>query len=151
MAAEQTLVLVKPDGVQRSLIGEVIGRFERRGLQLVALKLLRMNRALAEQHYAEHVAKPFFDGLVRFITAAPVVAMVWEGPDAVSLVRATMGATDPRNAAPGTIRGDHALSIGANVVHGSDSPGRAAEEIALFFQPAELVSWDPALAGWLTG
>lgn len=151
MATEQTLVLVKPDGVQRALIGDVIGRLERRGLQLVGLRLLRMDRALAERHYAEHVGKPFFDGLVRFITAAPVVAMVWAGPDAVSLVRATMGATDPRNAAPGTIRGDHAVSIGANVVHGSDSPARAVEEIALFFQPAELVSWEPALAAWLTG
>lgn len=151
MATEQTLVLVKPDGVQRSLIGEVIGRLERRGLQVVGLKLLRMDPALAERHYAEHAGKPFFEGLVRFITAAPVVAMVWEGPDAVALVRATMGATDPRSAAPGTIRGDHALSIGANVVHGSDSPGRAVEEIALFFQPAELVSWTPALGEWLIG
>lgn len=151
MAAEQTLVLVKPDGVQRALVGEVIGRLERRGLQLVALKLLRMDRALAERHYAEHAGKPFFEGLVRFITAAPVVAMVWEGPGAVSLVRATMGATNPRDAAPGTIRGDHAVAIGANVVHGSDSPGRAAEEIALFFEPAEIVGWEPALAGWLTG
>ena len=149
--AERTLVLVKPDGVQRGLVGEVIGRFERRGLQLVGLKLLQMDRALAERHYAEHVAKPFFDGLVRFITAAPVVAMVWQGPDAVSLVRGSMGATDPRNAAPGTIRGDHAMSIGANVVHGSDSPTRAEAEIALFFQPAEVVSWAPALEDWLTG
>ena len=144
-------MLVKPDGVQRGLIAEVIGRFERRGLQLVALKLLQMDRALAERHYTEHLGKAFFDGLVRFITAAPVVAMVWEGEDAVALVRATMGASDPRNAAPGTIRGDLALSIGANVVHGSDSPARAVEEIRLFFQPADIVSWNAELAGWVAG
>jgi nucleoside-diphosphate kinase len=151
MATERTLVLVKPDGVQRGLIADVIGRFERRGLQLVALKLLHMDRALAERHYAEHVSKPFFEGLVRFITAAPVVAMVWEGDGAVALVRATMGATDPRSAAPGTIRGDLALSIGANVVHGSDSPARAIEEVGLFFQQSEIVSWKAALADWLAG
>ncbi|MBV8084463.1 MAG: nucleoside-diphosphate kinase [Chloroflexi bacterium] len=147
---ERTLVLVKPDGVQRGLAGEVIGRFERRGLHLVGLKLLRMDRALAERHYAEHAGKAFFESLVTFITAAPVVAMVWEGPSAVSLVRTMMGATDPANAAPGTIRGDAAVSIGANVVHGSDGAERAQQEIALFFQPDELVEWESAQEPWLS-
>ena len=151
MSDERTLVLVKPDGVQRGLVGEVIGRFERRGLHLVAMRMLLMDRSLAERHYAEHVGKPFFDGLVRFITASPVVAMVWEGPGAVALVRSVMGATDPKNSPPGTIRGDLAMSIGTNVVHGSDSPGRAAEEIALFFEPDALVSWTSALQEWVTG
>ena len=151
MSVERTLVLVKPDGVQRGLVGEVIRRIERRGLQLIGLKLMQIDADLARRHYAEHVGKPFFEALVRFITSAPVAAMVWEGPNAVALVRATMGATDPKNSAPGTIRGDLAVSIGANVVHGSDSPARGAEEVALFFAPAELVSWAPALAGWLRG
>ena len=149
MSTERTLVLVKPDGVQRGLVAEVIGRFERRGLHLVAMRMLLMDRALAERHYAEHVDKPFFDGLVRFITSAPVVAMVWEGPGAVALVRSVMGATDPKNSAPGTIRGDLAMSIGANVVHGSDSPARAVEEIALFFDADSLVEWTSAVQDWV--
>lgn len=149
MSTERTLVLVKPDGVQRGLVAEVIGRFERRGLHLVALRLLLMDRALAERHYAEHVGKPFFEGLVGFITSAPVVAMVWEGPGAVALVRSVMGATDPKNSAPGTIRGDLAESIGANVVHGSDSPARAVEEIALFFEPDSVVEWTSAVQDWV--
>ena len=149
MSTERTLVLVKPDGVQRGLVAEVIGRFERRGLHLVAMRMLLMDRALAERHYAEHVGKAFFEGLVGFITSAPVVAMVWEGPGAVALVRSVMGATDPKNSAPGTIRGDLALSIGANVVHGSDSPARAAEEIALFFEPESLVEWTSAVQDWV--
>lgn len=149
MSSERTLVLVKPDGVQRGLVAEVIGRFERRGLHLVAMRMLLMDRALAERHYGEHVTKPFFDGLVRFITSAPVVAMVWEGPGAVGLVRSVMGATDPKNSAPGTIRGDLAVSIGANVVHGSDSPERAVEEIALFFDSDALVEWTSALQDWV--
>jgi len=150
MAIERTLVLVKPDGVQRALVGEVVGRFEQRGLHLVGLKLLRMNRELAERHYAEHAGKAFFESLVTFITAAPVVAMVWEGPSAVALVRTMMGATDPANAAPGTIRGETAVSIGANVVHGSDGAERAEQEIALFFQPGELVDWESAQERWLS-
>ncbi|MBV9101489.1 MAG: nucleoside-diphosphate kinase [Candidatus Dormibacteraeota bacterium] len=149
MADERTLVLVKPDGVQRALVGDVISRLERRGLHLVGLKLLLIDRALAERHYAEHREKPFFGDLVGFITSSPVVAMVWEGPGAVAMVRSMMGATDPANAAPGTIRGDHAVSIGANVVHGSDSVSRAAEEVALFFEPGELVEWTSAQAAWL--
>ncbi|MFN2581185.1 MAG: nucleoside-diphosphate kinase [Candidatus Dormibacteria bacterium] len=149
MAAERTLVLVKPDGVQRGLIGDVITRFERRGLHLVALKLLRIDRTLAERHYGEHATKPFFESLVGFITSAPVVAMVWEGAGAVALVRAMMGATNPADAAPGTIRGDHAVTIGANVVHGSDSVTRAAEEVALFFSEDELISWEADAARWV--
>src|SRR5438874_8201771 len=141
MALERTLVLVKPDGVQRGLAGEVVSRLEQRGLHLIGLKLMRMGRSLAERHYAEHREKPFFGELVEFITSAPVVAMVWEGVGAVSVVRTMMGSTDPAAAAPGTIRGDRALSIGQNVVHGSDSVGRAAEEVSLFFTPAELVEW----------
>jgi len=151
VSVERTLVLVKPDGVQRRLVGEVIGRFERRGLHLVALKLLRIERGLAERHYAEHVGKPFFEGLVSFITSAPVVAMVWEGADAVAQVRAMMGATNPSNAVPGSIRGDLAVSIGNNVVHGSDSPARGAEEVALFFDDAELVEWSGADTAWVNG
>lgn len=149
MTRERTLVLVKPDGVQRGLVGEVISRLERRGLRLCGLKLLHLDRGLAERHYAEHRDKPFFAALVEFITAAPVVAMVWEGPRAVALVRATMGATDPAAAAPGTIRGDFGVSIGRNVVHGSDSPERGDAEIRLFFTDEELVSWQPALAPWV--
>jgi nucleoside-diphosphate kinase len=149
VAAERTLVLIKPDGVQRSLVGQVIDRFERRGLHLVGLKLMRVDRALARRHYAEHEGKPFFESLVTFITAAPVVAMVWEGPGALAVVRTMMGATNPAAAAPGTIRGDLAVSIGANVVHGSDGPQRAEEEIALFFSGEELVSWESATAAWL--
>jgi nucleoside-diphosphate kinase len=151
VSVERTLVLVKPDGVQRRLVGEVIARIERRGLHLVGLKLLRIDRELAERHYAEHRGKPFFDGLVAFITSAPVVAMVWEGADAVAQVRAMMGATNPSAAAPGSIRGDLAVNIGNNVVHGSDSPGRGAEEVALFFDADELIAWDAVDATWVDG
>ena len=151
MSVERTLVLVKPDGVQRRLVGEVVARFERRGLHLVALRMLRMDRDLAERHYAEHRGKPFFDELVEFITSAPVVAMVWEGDDAVAQVRSMMGATNPSAAAPGSVRGDLAVSIGNNVVHGSDSPGRGEEEVALFFQPADLIEWSATDAAWVNG
>ncbi|MFZ0129758.1 MAG: nucleoside-diphosphate kinase [Candidatus Dormiibacterota bacterium] len=148
---ERTLVLVKPDGVQRRLIGALITRFEQRGLHLVALRMLRMDRYLAERHYAEHRGKPFFAGLVEFITSAPVVAMVWEGEDAVTQVRSMMGATNPSAAAPGSIRGDLAVSIGNNVVHGSDSPERGAEEVALFFEPADLLEWNATDTAWVHG
>jgi nucleoside-diphosphate kinase len=151
VSVERTLVLVKPDGVQRHLVGELISRFERRGLHLIALRLLRMDRALAERHYAEHVGKPFFAGLVDFITSAPVVAMVWEGDDAVAQVRSMMGATNPSAAAPGSIRGDLAVTIGNNVVHGSDSPGRGAEEVSLFFRPDELIEWSAVDSTWVNG
>jgi nucleoside-diphosphate kinase len=151
VAEERTLVLVKPDGVQRGLVGSVISRFEARGLHLVGLKLLHIDSALAGRHYAEHREKPFFNSLAAFITAGPVVAMVWEGPGVVALVRTMMGATDPSAASPGTVRGDHALTIGANVVHGSDSVQRAAEEIELFFGAAELLDWRSDMERWLRG
>lgn len=150
MNEERTLVLVKPDGVQRRLVGDVLSRFEARGLHLVGLKLMQLTREQAEQHYGEHSEKPFFPGLVSFITSAPVVAMVWEGPQAVAMVRGMMGTTNPLDSAPGTIRGDLAVTIGMNMVHGSDSPARAEVEIALFFSDHELVAWNEALRSWIT-
>jgi nucleoside-diphosphate kinase len=149
VTGERTLVLIKPDGVQRGLAGEIIGRLERRGLQLVGLKLLRISEELAAQHYAEHRSKPFFAALVGFITSSPVVAMVWEGPGAVAAVRSMMGATDPAKAAPGTMRGDLAMSIGMNIVHGSDSVERGTQEVALFFSETELLSWERTLDRWI--
>lgn len=138
---EKTLVLVKPDGVQRGLIGEVISRLERRGLRLVAAKFLQVSQPLAEAHYAIHQGKPFYDGLIRYITSAPVMAMVWEGPNAVAAVRQTMGATRPTEAAPGTLRHDFALEIGRNLTHASDSPENGEAEVALWFKNEELVTW----------
>lgn len=149
MALERTLVLVKPDGVQRGLIGEIIGRLERRGLHLVALKLMRVSPDLAARHYAEHRGKPFYDGLIAFITSSPVAAMVWEGPGAVTMVRTMMGATNPANAAPGTIRGDLAVDFGMNTVHGSDSVERAQQEVDLFFTASEVLDWEPAIGRWV--
>jgi nucleoside-diphosphate kinase len=145
---ERTLVLVKPDGVQRGLIGPIICRLENRGLKLIGLKFLQMTRELAERHYAVHAGKPFYDGLVDYIVSAPVVAMVWEGKRAVSAVRSTMGSTNPVEAEPGTIRGDFALEIGRNLVHGSDSVENAALEVALFFEPRELVEWGRDTDRW---
>ncbi len=136
---ERTFVMVKPDGVDLRLAGEVIGRFERRGFTLRGLKAMRIDRALAERHYAEHVGKPFFEELVAFITSGPVVAMVWEGRDAITVARAMMGVTDAAAAAPGTIRGDYSLSKQRNIVHGSDGPESAVREIGLFFREDELV------------
>jgi nucleoside-diphosphate kinase len=133
VAAERTLVLIKPDAVRRTLAGEILARFERRGLEIRAAKLLLVDRALAERHYAEHVEKPFFGELVDFITSAPTLALVLEGESAIAVVRTTMGATNPTNAAPGTIRGDLALAMPDNLVHGSDSPESAEREIALWF------------------
>jgi nucleoside-diphosphate kinase len=133
MAVERTLVLIKPDAMQRALAGEILARFERRGLQVVTGKLLTVDRPLAEEHYAEHAEKPFFGELVEFITSAPTLALVLEGEGAISVVRTTMGATNPAEAAPGTIRGDLALSMPDNLVHGSDSPESAEREIALWF------------------
>lgn len=146
---ERTYVMVKPDGVQRNLVGEVIGRLERKGLKLVGLKMIRLSRETAESHYAAHRERPFFPGLIRFITSGPVVAMVWEGERAVSAVRAVMGATDPVAAAPGSLRGDFALSVGMNLVHGSDSPESAEREIALFFRPEELVDYPKDADRWV--
>ncbi|WP_395107180.1 nucleoside-diphosphate kinase [Actinomadura sp. SCN-SB] len=131
--SERTLVLVKPDGVRRGVVGDVISRIERKGLRLVALELRTLSRETAETHYGEHAGKPFFGELVEFITGGPLVAMVVEGPRAIEAFRALAGATDPVKATPGTIRGDHALEIGENIVHGSDSPDSAAREIKLFF------------------
>jgi nucleoside-diphosphate kinase len=138
MARERTLVLIKPDAMQRGLAGEILGRFERRGLQMRAAKLLTVDRGLAEQHYSEHREKPFFSELVEFITSAPTLALVLEGEGAIAVVRTTMGATNPADSAPGSIRGDLALSMPDNLVHGSDSPESAAREIALWFPDADL-------------
>ncbi len=149
MAIERTLVLIKPDGVQRGLIGEIIARLERRGLKLIAAKFLQVSQDLAETHYAVHKGKPFYEGLIRYITSAPVMAMVWEGPNAIAAVRQTMGATRPTEAAPGTVRHDFGLEVGRNLTHASDSPETAAQEIALWFRPEELVSWRRALDPWI--
>lgn len=151
MEMERTLVLVKPDGVARRLVGEIVGRLERRGLRLGALKLLTLSRAQAEAHYAPHAGKPFYPGLIRFITAGPSVAMVWQGPRAIALVRAAMGSTDPLSAAPGSIRGDLALDMGMNLVHGSDGAEAAAREIANLFAPGEIVEHALPDEGWLFG
>jgi nucleoside-diphosphate kinase len=136
---ERTFIMVKPNGVARGLVGEIVARFERRGFLLRGMKLLAIDRDLAERHYAEHAGKPFFDDLVAFITSGPVVAMVWEGRAAITVARTMMGVTDPVDAAPGTIRGDLALSKEENVIHGSDGPESAVREIGLFFADAELV------------
>ena len=148
---ERTFVMVKPDGVQRGLIGDIVDRFEDRGLKLVGAKFMQMDRDLAEDHYGEHADKPFFDGLVEFITSGPVFAMVWEGQDAIRQVRRMMGATDPAEAAPGTIRGDYGLDLGRNVIHGSDheDEGSNEREISLFFDDDELVDWDQIDGSWL--
>jgi nucleoside-diphosphate kinase len=150
-AVERTLVLVKPDGVQRGLVGSIVARIEAKGYRLVGCKLLHMPRDLGERHYSEHRGKPFFDGLVAFITSAPLLAMVWEGPGVVAGVRHLMGATDPAAAVPGTVRGDWAVSIGLNLVHGSDSPERARTEVAIFFTPKELVSYSRDVEQWILG
>lgn len=146
---ERTLIIVKPDGVQRGLVGEVLGRLERRGLRVVALKLIRIDRALAERHYEAHQGKPFFAGLVSFITSSPVVVGVVEGPEAIAVTRATIGATNPAAAAPGTIRGDLALTIGRNLIHGSDGPESAPREIALFFSPEEIAGYERTIDPWI--
>lgn len=146
---ERTLILVKPDGVQRGLAFEILGRLERRGLKLVGLKLMQVTPALAGRHYQEHEGKSFYNGLIEYITSAPIVAAVFEGPDAIAAARATMGKTNPVNADAGTIRGDLAVQTGRNLVHGSDGPESAAREVALFFTQDELQSYDRALDRWL--
>lgn len=146
---EQTLIIVKPEGVQRGLIGDVISRFERRGLKIVGLKFMQITPELAEQHYGVHKGKPFYPGLVKHITSGPVVVGVIEGPKAISVVRASMGTTNAAEATPGTIRGDYALDIGYNIVHGSDGPETAVKEIALFFKPEELVSYKLVTEPWI--
>ena len=146
---ERTLVIVKPDGVQRGLIGTILGRLEQRGLKLAALKLAQLSREQAEGHYAEHRGKPFFEPLVGYITSAPVVLAVFEGRDAIQVVRNTMGATNPVNSAPGTIRGDFALEVGRNLVHGSDGPESAAREVGFFFSADELISYTRDTDRWI--
>ena len=147
---QRTLVLVKPDAVQRGLTGELIMRLEQRGLKLVGMKMMRITEELARRHYSALREKPFFAGLVDFITSSPIVAMVVEGENAVELVRNTMGVTDPVQAAPGTIRGDLATSIGQNLIHGSDSAESAQKEIDLFFGPSEILSYDREIDRWIT-
>jgi nucleoside-diphosphate kinase len=146
---QQTLILLKPDAVHRRLVGEITARFERKGLRLAALKLLQADRALAERHYAVHKGKPFYESLLGFLTSGPTVAMVWEGREAVAVGRNLMGLTDGAKAPPGTVRGDFALSVQNNLVHGSDSPENAAAEIALWFRPEELVSYTTSDANWV--
>jgi nucleoside-diphosphate kinase len=146
---QRTLIIVKPDAVQRGLIGGVLSRLEARGLKLVGLKLIAIDEALARRHYGVHEGKPFFAGLIEYITSSPVVVGVFEGPEAVAVVRATVGATNPVAAAPGTIRGDWALEIGRNLIHASDSPETAATEGALYFRPEEVVSYERATDRWI--
>lgn len=147
---EKTLVLLKPDAIQRGLCGEIIGRLERTGLKIVGMKLMQVSDELANRHYGEHVGKPFFDGLVGFITSGPIVAMAFEGNNAVSIVRKTMGATNPADSPPGSIRGDFGVDIGRNLVHGSDSPESAVRELGLFFREDELLSYGRATDSWIT-
>jgi nucleoside-diphosphate kinase len=148
MAFERTFVALKPDAVQRGLIGELIARFESKGFKLVGLKFMSVTREMAETHYGEHKEKPFFGGLVDFITSSPIVAMAWEGENAVASIRTMMGATNPKDSAPGTIRGDYAVDMGRNIVHGSDSPASAERELKIFFKDGELVSWKRCPEGW---
>ena len=138
---ERTFLMVKPDGVQRGLVGNVVTRLENKGFKLVAMKMMQIDPELASRHYGEHQGKPFYDGLIEFITSSPVVAMIWEGDDAVDTVRSLIGATDPRKAAPGTIRGDLAVFMGKNIVHGSDSLDSAERETGLFFSSKELCTY----------
>lgn len=146
---ERSLVLVKPDGVQRGLVGEVISRLERRGLRLVAAKFMAVSQELAETHYAIHKGKLFYEGLIDYITSAPVMAMVWEGPNAIAAIRQTMGATRPTEAAPGSLRHDFALEVGRNLTHASDSVENGEKEVALWFEPEELVDWSREVDRWV--
>ena len=146
---ERTLIIIKPDAVQRGLIGPIITHLETRGLKIVGMKFMRIDKALAERHYAIHKGKAFYDGLIEYITSAPVVVMVLEGRQAIEIVRRTLGATKPAEAAPGTIRADYGLEVGRNLVHGSDGPDTAATEIGLFFGETELVSWERDTDRWI--
>lgn len=146
---ERTLILVKPDAMQRGLAGEILARFERRGLRLVGLRLLKVDKAMAKRHYAEHIGKPFFDGLVDYITSSPIVAAVFEGSNAVAAARQLMGSTRPTEAAPGTIRADFGLEVGRNLVHGSDSVASAKREIEIFFEGQRLTSWKRDIDPWV--
>lgn len=148
-AIERTLVVAKPDAVQRGLVGEIFARYERRGLQLIGCKLMQVPRDLAEEHYGEHKGKPFFAGLVAFITSSPVVAAVFAGPGAIALVRTTNGATNPANAEPGTVRGDYGVDVGRNLVHASDGAESAAREITLWFTEREVLPWERTIEPWI--
>ena len=148
---QRTFVAIKPDGVQRGLVGDVVSRFEKKGLKIVGMKFMQVTRELAENHYGEHKGKPFFDGLVSFITSGPILAMCLEGKDAIAISRNVIGATNPATAAPGTIRGDLALEIGRNIVHGSDGPESAKREIGIFFSDKELAGdWNRTVQCWVS-
>ncbi len=147
---ERTFIALKPDAVQRGLIGDIISRFEKKGFKLVGLKLAHITRATAEEHYGEHKERPFFKGLVDFITSGPIVAMAWEGDNVVETARKMMGATNPKESAPGTIRGDFSIDLGRNVIHGSDSVTSAERELKIFFSQDELLSsWNRSTEGWV--
>ncbi|MFA6805041.1 MAG: nucleoside-diphosphate kinase [Candidatus Methanomethylophilaceae archaeon] len=149
MAMERTYLMIKPDGVQRGLCGEIVSRFEKKGLKLVAMKLMQIPKETAELHYGEHKGKKFYDSLIAYITSGPVLAMVWEGENAVSVCRNMMGKTNPQESAPGTIRGDFGMVTGVNIIHGSDSPESAAREISIFFKPEELMTYDRVMDKWI--
>ena len=146
---ERTLIILKPDAVQRGLCGEILTRFEKKGLQLVAMKLMKIPAQTAETHYAPHKGKPFYEGLVKFMTSSPVVVVALQGKDAITIARKMMGATFGSKAEPGTIRGDYGVSNSFNLIHGSDSPESAARELGLFFKKEELLDWTPAGQGWV--
>jgi len=146
---EKTFLMVKPDGVQRNLIGDIVKRFEQKGFKLVGSKLMQISNSLAEEHYGEHKERPFFGELVDFITSGPVFAMVWEGENVILTAREMMGKTNPAEAAPGTIRGDFAVTVGKNIIHGSDSAASAEREIGLFFDASEIVSYDKQDSNWI--
>ncbi|MBO8137007.1 MAG: nucleoside-diphosphate kinase [Desulfotomaculum sp.] len=146
---ERTFIMIKPDAVQRGLIGEIISRFEKKGFQLVGMKMMQITRELAESHYGEHKGKPFFGPLVDYITSSPVVAMVWEGKEVIAAARKMMGATNPLQAEPGSIRGTYGVDVGRNIIHGSDSPESAEREINLFFKPEELLTYSRTLDSWI--
>ncbi len=146
---ERTFIAIKPDGVQRGLVGQIISRFETKGFTLVGLKIMSVSKELAEKHYDVHKERPFFPGLIQFITSGPVVAMVWEGEGVVASARKIIGATNPLSAEPGTIRGDYGVAVGRNLIHGSDAIETAQNEISLWFKEEELVSWQPTLTTWI--
>ncbi|MFJ5965073.1 nucleoside-diphosphate kinase [Bacillus sp. NPDC093026] len=146
---DKTFLMVKPDGVERQLIGEIVSRFEKKGLQLVGAKLMSIPKEVAETHYGEHKEKPFFGELVSFITSGPVFAMVWQGEQVIEVTRQIIGKTNPKEALPGTIRGDYGLTVGKNIIHGSDSPESAEREINLFFKQEELTNWNQTISSWI--
>src|SRR5215212_5083171 len=146
---ERTLIILKPDAVQRNLTGEIVSRFERKGLQIVGMKMMRISPQLAETHYEAHKARPFYPGLVKFMTSSPVIVLALAGKDSIAIARGMMGATFGSKATPGTIRGDYGVSNSFNLIHGSDSPEAAAREVGLFFKPEELLNWQPTVQGWV--